>query len=176
MNRLIKYIIQNMGSNLTEASLQRAARSVSTLHAIYQTFDVESGVPYGTHDHSTRSDSQDVTKVVGVVMQSKLLTPTAGRRHVFPTIHLDPLHNWDIQKAKGLIERKKQEHLGRVRLGLHPFRWSSISVRLDPSTVFSCHSRSTGSIKLASGGGGRESSGRTFGRDGRDGRPFVCQF
>ena len=34
VNRLVKYIIQNMGPNLTEASLQRAARSVSTLHVI----------------------------------------------------------------------------------------------------------------------------------------------
>ena len=82
VNRLIKHIIRNMGSNLTEASLQRAARSVSILHAICQTFDVESGVPYGTNAHSTRSDTQDVAKVV---MQSKLLTRTAERRHsAFP--------------------------------------------------------------------------------------------
>ena len=109
MNRLIKHIIRNMGSNLTEASLQRAAQSVSTLHATCQTFDVETGVPYGTHAHS---DTQDVAKVVGVVMQSKLLTPTVGRRHsAFPKLHLDPLHKWDIQKTKSWIERKKQEHL-----------------------------------------------------------------
>ena len=47
INRLVKYIIQNMGSNLTEASLQRAARSVSSLHSICQTFDKQSGVPHG---------------------------------------------------------------------------------------------------------------------------------
>ena len=62
INRIIKFIIQNMGSNLTETSPQR---SVSTLNIIYQTFDVESGVPYGTFAHSTRSDTQDVAKVVG---------------------------------------------------------------------------------------------------------------
>ena len=101
-----------MGSNLTETSLQRAARSVSTLNLIYQTFDVESGVPYGTFAHSTRSDTQHVAKVVGVVLNNKLLKPTPGWAHAgSPKLQLDPLHKWDIHKTKIWIERKKQEHL-----------------------------------------------------------------
>ena len=112
VNRLVKRIIQNMGPNLTEASLQRAARSVSTLHVICQTFDKQSGVPHGTVAHSTRPDRVDVLKVVGTVMQHKLLTPVPGRKHnSFPTLHLDPLHKWDIKKAKTWIEKKKVEYL-----------------------------------------------------------------
>ena len=39
-------MIINMGSNLTETSLQRAACSISTLHDIENKFDDESGVPW----------------------------------------------------------------------------------------------------------------------------------
>ena len=39
INKLVKHIIQNMGPNLTEKSLQRAVRSVSTLHSICTAFD-----------------------------------------------------------------------------------------------------------------------------------------
>ena len=112
VNRLVKYIVQNMGSNLTEASLQRAARSVSTLHTICQTFDKQSGVPYGTVAHSTRPDKVDVLKVVATVIQNQLLVPVPGRKHSsFPTLHLDPLHKWDMDKTKTWIEKKKVEYL-----------------------------------------------------------------
>ena len=112
VNRLVKYIIQNMGPNLTEASLQRAARSVSTLHVICQTFDKQSGVAHGTVAHSTRPDRVDVLKVVGTVMQHQLLTPVPGRKHTsFPTLHLDPLHKWDMKKARTWTEKKKVEYL-----------------------------------------------------------------
>lgn len=86
INKQIKYIIQNMGpnGNLTEASLQRAARSVSTLHCICTAFDKQTGVPHGTVAHSTRSDTQDidVLKVVSTVLSNRLLIPTPGRKHV----------------------------------------------------------------------------------------------
>ena len=47
VNKLIKHMMINdkHGSNLTEMSLQRAARSISTLHAIEKKFDDESGIP-----------------------------------------------------------------------------------------------------------------------------------
>ena len=48
VNKHLKSIIRNMGSNLTEASLQRAARCVTTMHQIAEKFDAESGVPHVT--------------------------------------------------------------------------------------------------------------------------------
>ena len=68
VNKLLKHIITSMGSNITEESLQRAARSVSTLQAICKKFDHESSVPIGTQAHSTKSDVQDVAKVIAVVI------------------------------------------------------------------------------------------------------------
>ena len=103
VNRQVKYIIQNMGSNLIATSLQRAARSVSTLHDICQAYDTETGVPHRTIAHSSRPDTQDVMKVVGTVLQNKILTQTPGRKYsVFPKLHLDPLHKWNIDKTKKL--------------------------------------------------------------------------
>ena len=73
----IHYVsVLELGPNLTEKSLQRAARSVSTLHSIIcAAFDKQSGVPHGTVAHSTRSDTQDVIKVANTVLSNQLLTP-----------------------------------------------------------------------------------------------------
>ena len=73
INKLLKCIISNMGPNLTEPALQRAARSVTVLQNICENFDSQSGVPYRTTAHSTRSDKADVRKVVKTVLDSKLL-------------------------------------------------------------------------------------------------------
>ena len=56
VNKLLKGIIANMGSNLTEDTLQHVARSVSTISAICKTFDQWAGVPVGTTAHSTQSN------------------------------------------------------------------------------------------------------------------------
>ena len=47
INKLLKCIISNMGPNLTEQALQRAARSVTALQHICENFDSQSGVPVG---------------------------------------------------------------------------------------------------------------------------------
>ena len=52
-----------MGSNLTDTSLRRAARSVTSLEAIGKVFDVETGVVVGTTAHATKPDEVDVLEV-----------------------------------------------------------------------------------------------------------------
>ena len=103
MNKLLKHIIVTMGSNLTESSLQQAARSVSKLQAICRQFDKQSDVPIGTVAHSTRSTTQDITKVIAVVMNEKLLQMIPGRAHSkFQNMKLNPLCNWNKKKNRGL--------------------------------------------------------------------------
>ena len=80
VNKLLKHVIVNMGSNLTDA-LQRAAMSVSMLNAISLQFDRCSGVPIGSHAHSTKSDVQDVTRVASSVWQHKIFVVREGRAH-----------------------------------------------------------------------------------------------
>lgn len=54
VNKLINHIITNMGGNTTEEALSRAARSITTLELLCNKVDRSSGVPVGTHSHSTR--------------------------------------------------------------------------------------------------------------------------
>lgn len=68
--RLIKNIITSMGAYLTERALQRAARSVSTIHAVCKKFDQESGVPVTTSAHCTKEDRADIEKVVVSVLNN----------------------------------------------------------------------------------------------------------
>lgn len=111
INKLLKYIIRNMGSNLTESALQRSARSITTLKRICERFDDQSGVPRRTTAHSTRSDSDDVTKVVDIVLKNQLLEEMGNREHrAFKEFHLNPLHKWDVKKTEGWIGSKVKEY------------------------------------------------------------------
>ena len=106
--RLVKDIIVSMGANLTERALQRAARSVSTVHDVCNNFDKESGVPATTSEHTTREDKTDVGKVVTSVLTNQLLHVIPGRNHsTFKKMYLNPLWNWEKQKAIEWIESKK---------------------------------------------------------------------
>ena len=53
VNKLFKEIRANMGANLKEEALTRAAHSVTALECMKETFDKESGVSVGTSGHST---------------------------------------------------------------------------------------------------------------------------
>ena len=110
VNKLLKHII---GPNLTETSLQRAARSVTALDAIAESFDVQSGVPHRTSAHSTKPDTQDVKKIMAIVMKHKLLTSMSHREHcIFPNLAISPLAKWDVEKTKKQwIKIKQKEYL-----------------------------------------------------------------
>ena len=110
MNKLLKEIVANMGPNLTEVALQRAARSVSTIHTVCQNFEKQSGVPFVSSAHSTRSNAEDIAKVVSTVLDKKLLIIVPGRKHSsFPRLHLNPLHRWKIEDTREWIENKKKQ-------------------------------------------------------------------
>lgn len=90
VNKLVKQIIANMGGNMTDEALQRAARSVTTLETLCERFDKSSGVPVVTHSHSTRTDAQDVGKVVRAVLRSYCRSnqeESIPRTQGYPTIH-----------------------------------------------------------------------------------------
>ena len=88
VNKLLKEVIANIGSNMTEVALRRAAQSVSAIQAICQRFDKISGVPFGTQAHSTKADKKDVARVTEAVLKHKLFVVTQGRKHhAYPKIH-----------------------------------------------------------------------------------------
>ena len=69
VNKLLKTIICNMGSNLTESSLRTAVRSITTLEAIGKAFDCATSVVVGTTAHSTSPDRVDVYKVCKAIIK-----------------------------------------------------------------------------------------------------------
>lgn len=112
VNKLLKQRIANMGPNLTERALQRAARSVTAFDGISEQFDVQSGVPHRSSAHSTKSDTKDVKKVMTAVKKNRLLTELGSREHrSFPGLSLNPLSKWDVDKTKDWIKAKKKEYL-----------------------------------------------------------------
>lgn len=119
MNKMLKEVIANMGSNLTEVALHRAAQSVSAIKAICQRFDKISGVPFGTQAHSMRSDEKDVARVMMTVLKQKLFATSQGRKHhSYPKIHTNPLWSWKHEKTESWIEAKKTQFVkyrGTVR-------------------------------------------------------------
>ena len=92
VNRVVKEIIKNMGPNLTEDALQRAARCVSPVKNVCSQFDRQSHIPATiTSRHSIRSNDHEVGRVVDCVLRNCLLQDQKDKRqHVsfpsFPTI------------------------------------------------------------------------------------------
>ena len=90
-NKLFKEVIANMGANLTDTAMQRAARAVTTLSHIRANYDKISGVPVQTSAHSTRPDDTDVLRVTSVVQREQILQVKPGRHHSSHVIPANPL-------------------------------------------------------------------------------------
>ena len=100
-----------MGSNFTEQSIQRSARSVPALHDLAETFDRESHTPVTTTAHSTKSDDNDVRRVVSVLLKKEVLALKPGRAHShFAGISSDPMVNINMKEMLAWIA-KKQKHV-----------------------------------------------------------------
>ena len=80
-----------MGPNLTEKAA-RTARSVSMLHIFTQAFDNQSHVPFTSTAHTIQSE--DVAKVVSVLLKKTNLEVIQGRKHTFSMIKEDPCMDW----------------------------------------------------------------------------------
>lgn len=100
--------MQNVGPNLTEKAAQCAACSVSTLHEFTLVFDDQSHVPVTSTFHTTKSDKDDVAKVVCVTKKNKNLEVIKGCKHsMFSNIEDNQLYGLDWKKMSGLRKKKK---------------------------------------------------------------------
>ena len=112
LNKLFKDIVHSMGSNLTEHSMRRAARSVTSLCKIRDAFDTESKVPVPTSAHSCKDDYNDVIKVVEVLLKNSVLDVQKGRKHSqFSNINMNPFFGLNFESMFQWIEKKKSEIL-----------------------------------------------------------------
>ena len=110
VNKIIKDLIQNMGPNLSEGAIQRAARSVSVIKAICSQFDSQSHVPRFSSKHSTRSNDQDIALVVDCVLHNSLLQDHKdSRQHIsFPSFSDNPFKRISRPDILTWIEQKQR--------------------------------------------------------------------
>lgn len=136
VNKQIKEIITNMGANLKEEALTRAARSVTALECMKETFDKETGVSVGTSGHSTRSNEDDIRRVVSVLQSEKVLTVKAGRKHSrFPKISANPLHCLKMKQLKTWIKQKHAKHARKMKITLITSEESESETLSEPERV-----------------------------------------
>ena len=110
LNKLFKDIIQNMGSNITDEAVKRAARSVTGLRNIRDAFDADTKVSPQTTAHSTKDDEGEVAKVVSVILKNDILLIKKGRKHSsFSNIKPDPFSGLNYDHMFKWIKRKKTE-------------------------------------------------------------------
>lgn len=67
VNKDVKDIIKNMGSNITEDALHCAARSISKIKAVCCNFDEQSNIHTQLSAHTTKSSTKDIDKIVASV-------------------------------------------------------------------------------------------------------------
>lgn len=112
VNKLLKEIIRNMGANLKEEALTRAARSVTLLRTITSTFDKESSIPAATTAHSTRSAEDDIQRVVSVLMKKQVFKVQPHRKHSnFSKISANPFCGLDREKMMTWITNKQLQYI-----------------------------------------------------------------
>ena len=107
LNKLFKDVIQNMGSNITDEAVKRAARSVTGLRNIRDAFDADTKVSPQTTAHSTKDE---VAKVVSVILNNDILLIKKGRKHSsYSNIKSDPFSGLNYDHMFKWIERKQTE-------------------------------------------------------------------
>lgn len=107
VNKLFKGIIERMGANFTEKATTRVARSMTAIDSLSTQFDEQIGLHPEASAHSTKTDKDDINKVVKVVLSEKLLQVIPGRSHSnFTNVSSNPLKNLDWEKLHTWISQK----------------------------------------------------------------------
>ena len=89
LNKLFEEIVSNIGANMSEAAITRAARSVTILQELSTRFDQVTGVPVTRGAHSIIDDTNSV---VSIIMKKKILETRKGRSHAtFKKFSSNPL-------------------------------------------------------------------------------------
>ena len=112
INRSVREILINMGANITETAVRRACQSVSMTSDIVNKFDEQSGVPKSSNVHSTKSDDEDVMKIVTVLRENAVFSIRPGRAHsTYPGMTVNPLFNLGNKRVLEWIIEKQLEQL-----------------------------------------------------------------
>eukprot|EP00731_Ephydatia_muelleri_P006704 Em0003g952a len=117
LNKLLKGTICHLGANKTPQAIIRAGKALGALKYILEEFDRSTGV-WVTTNHTTRSEAEDLMKMVTELSQNKVFSHKPGRNHqIFPSIQCNKLLESINQKKLDLWMTQK---VGEI-LKLSPF-------------------------------------------------------
>ncbi|KAL5506330.1 hypothetical protein EMCRGX_G007948 [Ephydatia muelleri] len=117
LNKLLKGTICHLGANKTPQAIIRAGKALGALKYILEEFDRSTGV-WVTTNHTTRSEADDLMKMVTELSQNKVFSHKPGRKHqIFPSIQCNKLLESINQKKLDLWMTQK---VGEI-LKLSPF-------------------------------------------------------
>lgn len=105
VNRIFKEAIGNMGSNFTEHSTTRVARSVTFLDNLASSLDKQRSVVPDTIAHHTQSSNHDIRQFVKMVTKQQSFTIIPGRYHSnFKSLSTNPLKSLDWNKMEKWVK------------------------------------------------------------------------
>ena len=80
LNRSCKDAVKHLGANKTPKAIVRCSKALGGLTAILKHFDDITGISVCS-SHSRKSDFEDLSKIVGELMEKKVFCNYAGREH-----------------------------------------------------------------------------------------------
>ncbi|KAL5515765.1 hypothetical protein EMCRGX_G000981 [Ephydatia muelleri] len=110
---LLKGTVTHLGANKTPQAIVRAGKALGVLKNIITVFDKLTG-GWATSNHTTRSEAEDLMKVVTELSQNRVFSPQSGRKHrTFPSIECNKLiasinkkklHLWMTKKVSQILK------------------------------------------------------------------------
>ena len=112
LNREIKTAIAGMGSNVTDASIVRAGKSLQKHVAIQLQFDRENGVPTPSGKHSRKSSDKDRATIIEQLVSAKVFKTIPGRYHkTFEKFSEHMYDQLEIKEFRSWMENQIQKLL-----------------------------------------------------------------
>lgn len=118
LNRIVKDAVGHLGANKTPQAIMRASKALGALKEILVHFDKSNKV-WSFGNHTRRSDTEDLVKVITELTQSEVFKYICGRRHsTFPSMHCNKLlkvnqRKLDLWMKKRILELLNVSPLSR---------------------------------------------------------------
>ena len=98
LNRRLKTILRHKGSNIQPSSIERAAKSIGTVHRVCQTF--EDQIKNRSDRHPYPSFQKDLNLILEVLKEIDIFSIKPNRVHATFPMHQVLLENFDVKKFK----------------------------------------------------------------------------
>lgn len=113
LNRLLKGTVSHLGANKTPQAIARAGKALGVLRNILEEFDKVTG-GHVTSNHTTRSEAEDLMKLVTELSHHDVFSHHPGRKHrTFPSFECNKLmrsmnkkklHRWMTKKVSDILK------------------------------------------------------------------------